>query len=145
MVHNGNHALPEHAAGIEMCKPKPRVLIMDDEKQVRTTLTLMLGFFGLEVTAATEGSEAVDLYRQALEEGRSFHCVLLDLSVPTGMNGLETLARLRRLDPDVRAILCSGSLCGQHGLYRDLGFREVVPKPFTSEGLRRSIESVLGS
>lgn len=126
-----------------MTRDRSRILVMDDEKPIRIMLTHLLNAFGHEVTAAAEGGEAVDLYRQALEAQRPFDVVMLDLSVRTGMNGLETMSRLRTVDPHVKAIVCSSSLCGQTEFYQQYGFKGVLPKPFTSQGLLQTIKTVL--
>ncbi len=98
----------------------------------------------LNVVAVDDGRRAVELYAEALGRGRRFDAVVLDLTIPGGMGGLETLRRLRVLDPDVRAIVASG--------YSDdpvmaepqrHGFRGVVPKPFGIRQLGEALHRLL--
>lgn len=72
---------------------------MDDEAHVREVVEAILSALGYEVAAASDGADAVALYRQAEETGQPFDAVLLDLTVPGGMGGREMLQRLRALDP----------------------------------------------
>ena len=94
---------------------------MDDERLVREIMRRQLAICGYEVTAAVHGEEAVNAYRQALEAGRPFDAVILDLLVAAGWGGERTLVELLRLDPGVKALVCSGSLSGPEAHYREEG------------------------
>ena len=80
------------------------VLVVEDEEQVRYMVKTMLIHLGFTVLEAGDGIEAVDVFRQHLDE---IHCVLTDLMMPR-MDGWETLAALRKLSPDIPVILSSG-------------------------------------
>jgi two-component system cell cycle sensor histidine kinase/response regulator CckA len=126
--------------------PPPRghgtVLLLEDEVSVRAVGRRLLQELGYDVVAASDGRDAVDLYAEAFGQGRRFDAVVLDLTIPGGMGGLETLRRLRELDPDVQAIVASGysddPVMAEPERY---GFRGVVCKPFgirqLGEALRR--------
>lgn len=75
------------------------ILIVDDEEMVRYVLTEKLTESGFSVTAAVDGMSAVKLFRNTV-----FDAVLLDLKMP-GMDGIETLKELRKLDPDIPIIM----------------------------------------
>ena len=81
-----------------------RVLIVDDEPQVRKTLDRLLRLSGFEVVLAKGGREAIDLYRT---EKESIDCILLDLSMPD-LDGEETFRELKKISPEVRVVLNSG-------------------------------------
>ena len=117
-----------------------RVLVMDDEAAIRELTSQLLGTLGYEVTAVPDGLEAVKLYERALRRGENFHAVILDATIRGGMGGLATIGRLRRLDPQVIAIICSG-YSDEAALSEFLayGFRGALPKPFT----RRELADVL--
>lgn len=66
---------------------KHRILVMDDEELVRDVMEAMLGNLGFEASFALNGAEAVGLFRKAKESGRPFDAVILDLTVPGGMEG----------------------------------------------------------
>jgi len=130
----------------ESAEPKGsgRVLVMDDEQMLRDFLAEMLPELGYEAAFAADGAEAVESYRRALEEGRPFDCVLLDLTVPGGMGGRETLERLRELDPQVRAVASSGYAFEPAGT--DLlghGFVAAMPKPYRPGDLARVLRQAI--
>ena len=81
-----------------------RVLVVDDEFQVRYLLRRLLEREGYSVLLAEDGHQAVRLYRQ---HGDEIDLVLLDMSMPQ-MDGPETFERLRELDPQVRVLISSG-------------------------------------
>ena len=121
-----------------------RVLLMDDEKIVLEVAGEMLGFLGLDVATACSGEEVLELYERAREEGEPFDLVMLDLTVPGGMGGEETIRRLRETDPSVRAIVSSGySNNPVMSDYRSYGFNGVVAKPYRIEQLQAVIDRVL--
>ena len=108
-----------------------RVLVMDDEEAVRDFARMILEEVGYEVAVTREGQEAIASYEQALEEGRPFAAVVLDLTIRGGAGGRSTMAQLLRIDPNVRAVVCSGySADPVMANYRDHGFRAVVVKPY---------------
>lgn len=84
--------------------PKPRILVVDDEKMLLILTGEVLREAGYEVVTAESGFECLDLFRIS---GRKFDLVLLDLNMPL-MNGEETFQRLRGIQPDVRVMLCTG-------------------------------------
>jgi len=123
--------------------PGARILFMDDEP-IREMVASMLTDFGYAVSCAADGQEAIDLFRAARDAGEPFHAVILDRSVPNAMGGIDCMAELRNLDPDVRAILCSG-YCSDAVRARceALGFRTILIKPYTVEQLDQALTEVL--
>ena len=85
-----------------------RVLVMDDEDSVRRVTSAFLMRLGYEVVLAVDGGEAVDIYRRTLTSGNHFAFVILDLTVPGGLGGRETLESIREIDAGVTAIATSG-------------------------------------
>jgi len=121
-----------------------RVLVMDDEPALRDVVAIILRGGGLEVDLVAEGAQAVDRYREALEGERPYAAVLLDLTVPGGMGGLEAIRALRAIDPGVRAIVASGYASDPVlSDARAHGFMRSVVKPFTAEELMAVVSQVL--
>ena len=117
---------------------------MDDQETLRLLLTHVLTILGYEVLSARDGAEAIDLYEAATASGRGFDAVMLDLTVSGGMGGVETAHRLQELDPAVRLIASSGySDAPVMSSFRDYGFDDVLPKPWTLAQLREVLRRVL--
>src|SRR5713101_4876016 len=83
-----------------------RILLADDEEMVRKAIRLVLSFSGYQIVEAVDGEDAVQKY---LEASPPFDLVLMDLDMPR-LNGAEALARIRRHDPEAKAILLSGGV-----------------------------------
>jgi len=123
---------------------RSRILVMDDEQSIRTLTVNMLTFLGHDAEAASEGQHAIEQYRRALQSGRPFDAVILDLIVPNGMGGREALEQLKAIDPTVNGIVISGY--AQDSViadYREHGFKAVIAKPFTLQELSWTLESVV--
>jgi len=123
---------------------KGRLLYMDDEEAVRNMASEILGYMGYDVKLAADGSEAIELYQQALQSGAPFDAVLMDLTIPGGMGGKETIKRLRKIDPSVKAIVSSG-YSNDHIInqYRKYGFAGVVRKPYQIDEISKVVKDVL--
>lgn len=121
-----------------------RILLMDDEEAIRQIGRELLQRLGYQAEVASDGSEAVDRYQQALKEGKRFDAVILDLTVPGRSGGLDCLARLKAIDADVRAIVSSGYFVDPvMADHRNYGFRGVVAKPYTLANLSNTLKTVI--
>ncbi len=67
----------------------------------------MMGLMGLEIDSAFQGQEGVARVQQALEEGRPYALAFVDMRMPPGWDGLETIEHLWAVDPDVQVVICS--------------------------------------
>lgn len=121
-----------------------RILVMDDVDEILLTVRRMLEHLGYSVQCVGDGEEAISMYAAAKESGRSFDLVIMDLTVPGKMGGLEAISRLREIDPAVRAIVSSGysndPILSDFGKY---GFAGVIVKPFRVEELGAALKKVL--
>jgi signal transduction histidine kinase/CheY-like chemotaxis protein len=121
-----------------------RVLVLDDEAPIRNFVSSLLRRFGCEVTAVGDGAAAIHEYETARAAGRGYELVILDLTVPAGLGGAETMARLRAIDPEVRAIVSSGySQDPVLAEFRQHGFKGMVPKPYVVRELIEVINQVM--
>ena len=91
-----------------------------------------------------DGTKAIEEDNDAMESGNPLSAVILDLTIPGGMGGCETVKKLKELDPGVKAIVASGysdDLIMTH--YRDYGFKGVISKPYSIKGLSAVLDEVL--
>ena len=104
----------------------------------------MLERLGYRADTATDGAEAVELYRQALAARAPYVAVILDLMVPGGMAGAGALQCLRELDPGVRAIVSSGYANDPAMTqFAKHGFAGVLHKPSRLEEMEAMLRRVL--
>ena len=121
-----------------------RILLMDDDRVVRRTAGAMLERLGCEVVHAENGARVMSLYEEALDDGRRFDAVLMDLTVPGGMGGQEAVLRLRAIDENAVAVVYSGySTDPVLAEYSDYGFDGRLSKPFRIRELAAVLEEVL--
>lgn len=123
---------------------KGRVLIMDDEELVREMSTEILDYLGCDSATAKDGHETIEMYLQAQENDTPFDLLIMDLTIPGSMGGVETFEKLRALDPEVKALVSSGYANDPvMANYREYGFCGVIPKPFKVEELKTILTEVL--
>ena len=118
---------------------KPRVLLADDDPDVRALLEAVLKHNGFAVLAAEGGREAVELYRQHQAE---IAVVLLDVQMP-GMDGPTTLKAIRQVNPAVRCCLMSGDARHVTGRVWAAGADLVFQKPFHLTAFAQSFRQLL--
>ncbi|MCP4572397.1 MAG: response regulator [bacterium] len=137
-------AVPVAAAPRPPRRRSGRILVLDDEAGVREIIERVLVDRGYVCECVADGRTAVESFTGARDRGEPFDAVLLDLIVPGGMGGADTLAHLRTIDPDVRAVVISGYSDGPHlsdpGAH---GFAAAVRKPFTGAQLLATLDHVL--
>ena len=93
---------------------------------------------------AEHGDEATAKYREALQAGRRFDAVILDLTIRGGKGGEATLKELLALDPAVKAVVSSGySDSSAIAEYESRGFRACLTKPYTVDALRDMLNVLL--
>ena len=127
----------------ELLVGKGKILVMDDEEMVREVLGRMLARLGYEAEFARDGGEAIEMFVQAQGSEQAFAAVILDLTVPGGMGGKETMTRLLEIDPQVKAIVSSGySDDPIMADFQKYGFRGVIAKPFRISELGRILQEV---
>lgn len=121
-----------------------KILFMDDQKMIRDMAAQMLHKIGYEVKLTGDGQEAIEQYRMALQSGRPFDAVILDLTVPGGMGGKETLQKLRELNGGIKAIVSSGYFNDPiMANFKEYGFYGVVAKPYNLVELSNILQQVI--
>lgn len=115
------------------------ILVVEDEPTLRRVSIKLLEKLGYQVMEASCGERALEIFS---ERNGEIDLVLLDMIMP-GLTGLQTLERLRALNPRVRVILCSGmDEAKEENLPSGVSF---VPKPVPLEILSQKVAAALGS
>jgi len=126
------------------CTGQGKILFMDDEQDVRDIAGYMLNYIGYKVEFAVDGVEAIELYKKAKELQLPFDAVIMDLTIPGGMGGEEAIKKLRKLDPEIKAIVSSGySNAPIIAQFQDYGFSGVIPKPYEVKDLSEVLHKVI--
>jgi PAS domain S-box-containing protein len=121
-----------------------RVLLADDDVEVRKSTCRLLEHLGWHVEVVEDASTAVAEYQKALRDGKRFDVVILDLSGPGALSGAAAARELHMIDHDVRAVAASGHFDEKTFPRESQGdFRAVLMKPFTEEELCEAIEQAL--
>ncbi|MCC6355178.1 MAG: PAS domain S-box protein [Verrucomicrobiae bacterium] len=109
-----------------------RILLMEDDAGIRDTLGKMLERLGYECVSTRDGEEAIRAYREALGASRPFRMVIFDLMIPRGMGGKDAILEIRKMDPQVPAVVVSGYAEDPVlASPREHGFSDSLGKPFT--------------
>lgn len=120
------------------------ILVMDDEEVIRKTMGEMLKTLGYRIITKKEGKEAVDFYQDELNAGRTIDAMFLDLTVPGGMGGKETVLHIRAIDPHIPVFVASGYAEDPVMSNPDeYGFTASICKPFTVKELSETLEKHL--
>jgi PAS domain S-box-containing protein len=124
---------------------KGKFLFMDDEEHILKMAGRMLKNMGCEFHSVMDGKQAIEIYQTALQSGKPFDLVILDLTIPGGMGGQETIQELLKIDPNVKAIVSSGySNAPVMSNYKQYGFKGIIPKPYSQDEVTRVIHEILG-
>jgi CheY-like chemotaxis protein len=124
----------------------PTVLLMDDEENILEAFGHLLELKGYHVLTARDGTEAIQVYMSEVSAHRKIDIVVIDLIIPRGMGGIETISRLKEIDPAVRALVSSGlsqdPVLAEFSRY---GFVGTIPKPYSWKDLLSAIETALSA
>ncbi|NOX35555.1 MAG: PAS domain S-box protein [Deltaproteobacteria bacterium] len=120
------------------------ILVMDDDDMVREMLIDMLTTMGFTATPTSEGLEAVETFNKAAGQDKEFCAVILDLTVPGGMGGKETIKEIRKINKNIPVFVASGySEDAAIANPKDFGFTASLQKPFAFARLARMFEKYL--
>ena len=130
--------------GLKSIKPGQRILVMDDEKEVRHVIQAYLTRLGLDAIMTSDGDQALQVWRAARRAGRPHAAGIFDLVVPEGPGGKDLLAAMHEEDPAFPALVISGyssdRVLADHAAF---GFRAALPKPFDFDQFSQALGKVL--
>ncbi len=138
--HKTRHTVP--ARMIEAAVHGGTILLMDDEDLVRETAGSMLNQLGYEVIAFPDGKLLLDFFAEA-ENDQPIAAIIMDLTVPGGFGGQETITELRKMGIKIPVIVSSGySTDAVMAQYEEFGFNACLQKPFSLTDLENILQSV---
>ena len=118
-----------------------RILVIDDDDQIRTALEHVLQLEGHEVISAANGREGIKVF-----EERGADLIITDIIMPD-KEGLETIMELKTRYPDAKIVAISGGGCIEPGSYLQLaakmGASHTLIKPFEREDLLEAVRNLL--
>lgn len=118
------------------------VLVVDDTSMVRMLIQEALELFGYRVLTADSGAAALALFR---ENQREIGCVLIDMNLGGGLDGVQTFEALQEIKPGTKVMLVSGYAPDVLRLkYGDSGIVGFLKKPFQLSTLRNAVKEMLG-
>jgi PAS domain S-box-containing protein len=112
------------------------ILVVDDEKEVRAILSLLLEKYGYRVICGVNGEDGLELFKQ---ERDNIDVVLLDLVMPE-MSGQEVLEEIIAIDPDARVVISTGFAADDINLDAARG---LVQKPYRTDEVLASVRAAL--
>jgi DNA-binding NtrC family response regulator len=118
-----------------------RILVIDDDRHMRRACSRALAKEGWSVLCAETGDEGLEKIKNSTE---GIDVILLDQLMP-GLSGMDVLAQIRMIDPELPVIIITGSATEESAaeIIRQ-GARDCLPKPFTPEELRTVIKKAAG-
>ena len=125
------------------------VLVVDDDNSIIDISSKMLTKLGYEVECANSGSESVNKYRRRLNSKNTFAVVLMDMTMPGGIDGKEAAQQILNLDPTAKIISCSGynseDLIENSKLKGQSVFSGILSKPFDIQTISAKLREVINA
>ncbi len=128
------------------CKGKGKILLMDDDYDIRFVAKKLISQLGYHAEFASDGIEAIELYKKAIDSKKPFDLVIIDLTIPGGMGGKETIEKLIKINPNIKAIVSSGYHNDPVIInFEEYGFKGFITKPYTITELDAAIHNLLNN
>jgi len=123
---------------------KNAVLVMDDEDMVGEIVCQMLQYLDFEAVRVTNGADAIVEYKKRYSAGTAFDAVIMDLTIPGGMGGKETVTAILAIDKEASVFVSSGYSNDPIMVnYKDYGFVGVIAKPFDMTAIQKTLAVLL--
>ncbi len=137
---------PEESSAVEFVAPKKtsyKILIMDDDIEIRELLKDMLEAMNHEVVVTKEGEECINVFSENFKSGKKFDLLLMDLTIKGGMGGLEATEKIKMIDPAAKVVISSGYSDKNVVDFVGAGFAAKLNKPFSVTDLSKIISVVM--
>ena len=115
----------------------PRILVIDDDREVRVSLIAALEKVGHDVDEAGDGEEAIEYFTSM-----PYDVVISDINMPV-KDGVESLLDLKTDYPDLKLIMISGEDAELLKTAEEFGAHRAIPKPFAISAILTAVDEVL--
>ncbi len=135
---NGEEQIIEENKSELKISKKMRILILEDEKEIRDVLKELMSFLGHTVKFAKSGEEAVEIFKKG-----SFDIVITDITIKGGMGGVETVKKIREINKNIPIVASTGyseSKIAEN--FKEYGFDAILLKPFNLKTIKELIEKI---
>lgn len=123
---------------------KHRILVVDDKEEIRKVAVKMLKQLNYAAACARDGAQAIEMYQRAQDMGKSYEVIIMDLTIPGGMGGEQTIGQLLQINKRAKVIACSGYANSQiMSKYKQMGFKGFISKPYNIEQLEKILGEVI--
>jgi two-component system cell cycle sensor histidine kinase/response regulator CckA len=119
-----------------------KILLIDDEEVVRDMMGDMLRHLGFHTVSSRNGTDALSTYEEYLKSGNGFDSVFIDVISRDGTTERATMDSLLEIDPEVKIIISNTTIPHPVFIQKDKGKIAMVPKPFTVEHLKSTLENI---
>jgi two-component system, sensor histidine kinase and response regulator len=124
-----------------------RILVIDDNRGIHDCFREILRGrpVGFTMHSAYQGMEGVDLLRHGLEKGEPYAVAFVDMQLPPGIDGIETITKLWELDPDLQVVICTAHSDCRWSQLTKLGNSDqllILKKPFDLVEVRQMAEAL---
>jgi DNA-binding NtrC family response regulator len=116
---------------------------MDDDIEIRKMAVKMIELLNCEVTTVPDGESAITVFTEEYSKGTPFDAVILDITIPGGVRGKETIKSLLDTDPSIKAVVSTGySNSPLVAEYKKHEFAAVIKKPYTFDELVKTLSAL---
>ncbi|MBN1760117.1 MAG: PAS domain S-box protein [Chitinispirillaceae bacterium] len=120
------------------------IIVADDEEVIRDSTQIMLESMGYTVICTADGKDALSNFHERRRNGQTITAMVLDLTIPGGMGGIETAKEIRTVDKDLPLFVASGYADDPVMANPDnFGFTGSISKPFRRSDLSRILDRYL--
>ena len=117
-----------------------RIAVLEDELPMQETISDLMDFLNVKGDIFSKGEELIEAVKKAVKSGERYNVALLDLTIKGGLGGKDVLSALKKIDPDIVAIVSSGySKDPIVANYEEHGFDGALPKPYSLEEFENAL------
>jgi two-component system cell cycle sensor histidine kinase/response regulator CckA len=130
----------------DLIKGKGRVLLIDDEEGILKVTTEMLNYLGYETDFSCSGSEGLVKSQEAINSGRRYDVIVIDLTIPGDIGGLKLFRRIKEIDPQVKVVVSSGySNLSVITNFKFHGFSGAIKKPYSIFEVSKVLDAIVAN